>query len=67
MDGFKNFFHKHGGKVIGGTIALILACTSLYRFIIAIVFVIAGVWAGNYIQRNKESVKNKLKNVIDKM
>ena len=67
MDGFKSFFQKHGGKVIGGAIALVLACTSLYRFIIAVVFIIAGVWAGNYIQKNKELVKEKLKGIIDKM
>lgn len=67
MDGFGSFFQKFGGAIIGGIIALILACTHLYRFIIAILFVILGMWAGNYIQKNKELVKEKLKNLIDKM
>lgn len=67
MDGFGSFFQKFGGAIIGGIIALILACTNLYRFIIAILFVILGMWAGNYIQKNKELVKEKLKNLIDKM
>ena len=67
MDGFGNFFHKFGGAIIGGIIALVLACTSLYRFIIAIIFIVLGMWAGNYIQKNKETVKEKLKNLIDKM
>ncbi len=67
MDEFKNFFHKYGGMIIGGIIALILACTSLYRFIIAIIIIVLGAWSGNYIQKNKETVKEKLKNLIDKM
>lgn len=67
MEGFGNFFHKFGGALIGGIIAIILACTNLYRFIIAIIFVVLGAWLGNYIQRNKEDVKEKLKNIIDKM
>lgn len=67
MEGFGNFFQKFGGAIIGGIIALVLACTSFYRAIIAIIFVILGIWAGNYIQKNKEVVKEKLKNIIDKM
>ena len=67
MDEFKNFFQKYGGMLIGGIIALILACTSLYRFIIAIIFIVLGAWIGNYIQKNKATVKEKLKNLIDKM
>ena len=66
MDGFKSFFHKFGGAIIGGIIALVLACTSLYRFIIAIIFIILGAWAGNYVQKNKTNVKEKLKEFIDK-
>ena len=65
--GLKGFFEKYGGAIIGGIIALILACTSLYRVIIGIVLVVIGMWAGNYFQKNKESVKEKLKNLIDKM
>lgn len=67
MNEYGNFFQKFGGAIIGGIIALVLACTSLYRFIIAIIFIVLGMWAGNYIQKNKEIVKEKLKNLIDKM
>ena len=65
--GFKGFFQKFGGAIIGGIIALILACTSLYRVVIGIVLVAIGMWAGNYFQKNKEVVKEKLKSIIDKM
>ena len=67
MDGFKSFFQRYGGGIIGGIIALVLACSSLYRFIIAIIFIVLGAWSGNYIQKNKENVKETLKNLIDKM
>lgn len=66
-NGFKNFFQKFGGGIIGGLIALILACTSLYRIVIGIVLVVIGIWAGNYFQKNKEVVKERLKSLIDKM
>jgi uncharacterized membrane protein len=65
--GFKGFFQKFGGAIIGGLIALVLACTSLYRVVIGIVLVAIGMWAGNYFQKNKEVVKEKLKSLIDKM
>ena len=67
MDEFINFVKKYAGPIIGGIIALIMACTSLYRVTIAIVFVGFGIWAGHYIQKNKETIKEKLKNIIDKM
>ena len=65
--GFKGFFQKFGGAIIGGIIALVLACTSLYRVVIGIVLVAIGMCAGNYFQKNKEVVKEKLKSLIDKM
>jgi len=66
-NGFKGFFQKYGGGIIGGIIALVLACTNLYRVVIGIVLVVIGIWAGNYFQKNKDIVKEKLKNLIDKM
>ena len=67
MEDLKKFISKYWGAIIGGTIALILACTDLYRVVIAIVLIGMGIWAGNYFQHYKENVKNKLKKIIDKM
>ncbi len=67
MDSVIDFIRKHIGAILGGIIALIFACTNLYRFMIAIIFIVFGIWGGNYIQKNKENVKEKLKNIIDKM
>ena len=71
MDNFKAFCDKYGGAIIGFIVGIVLAillfCTELYKFIIAIALIIACVYFGNYIQRNKESVKEKTKNFIDKL
>ena len=77
MDNFKAFCDKYGGAIIGFIVGIVLAillfCTELYKFIIAIALIIAFaliiacVYFGNYIQRNKESVKEKTKNFIDKL
>ena len=67
MEDIKKFISKYWGAIIGGTIALILACTDLYRVVIGIVLIGMGIWAGNYFQHYKENVKNKLKSFIDKM
>ena len=61
-----NFVANYGGATIGGLIALILCFTQIYRLLIGIVIVLAGMFLGNYVQKNKDSVKEKLKEFIDK-
>ena len=71
MEDFKTFFGKYLGAIIGFIVGLVLAiillCTNLYKFIIGIALIIACVYFGNYIQQNKENVKEKTKNFIDKL
>ncbi len=67
MDGFKNFVSEYRGAIIGGIIAIIILCTRLYELIIGILLVIVGVFLGNYVQRNKDDVKEKIKNFIDRI
>ena len=67
MDEIKNFISKYIGAIIGAIIAIIILCTQLYDLIIWIVFICFGIFIGNYIQHNKTEVKEKLKNIIDKM
>lgn len=57
---------NYGGAIIGGLIALILCFTGLYKLLVTIVVVFAGIFLGNYIQKNKSAVKEKLKEFIDK-
>ena len=63
---FKNFCLEHRGAIIGGLIAIIIACTGLVQVFFAVVIIIFGIWLGNYVQKNKENVKEKLKKFIDK-
>lgn len=67
MDENNNFFIKNLGAIIGIIIALILACTSLYRLVIVIMAVVGGAYVGRYIQYNKEEAKDKMKSFIDKL
>lgn len=66
MDDFKKFLSKYWGGILGAIIAIILACTGLYKFIVVVVLIVLGIWLGNYFQHNKNDVKTKLKNFIDK-
>ena len=66
FDDFKNFCIKYKGAVLGALIAIILVCTGILDIIIALGIIVLGMILGNYVQRNKEIVKEKLKNFIDK-
>jgi uncharacterized membrane protein len=64
--GLNEFIAQYGGATIGGIIALILCFTELYKILVCIVIVLAGIFIGNYVQKNKTIVKEKLKSFIDK-
>lgn len=63
---FFKFLTNHTGAIIGGLIAIIIAFTDLTEIMLKIIIVALGIWLGNYIQKNKNSVKEKLKHWIDK-
>lgn len=67
MDGFKAFFAEYGGAILGGIIAILILCTGFYKLIVGIILIVLGIFVGNYVQKNKYDVKEKIKNFIDKM
>ena len=67
MEEFKNFIKEYCGAIIGGLVALIILWTRLYELIIGIILISIGVFVGNYIQKNKYDVKEKIKKFIDKI
>lgn len=71
MNDLKDIGNKYGGAIIGFLVglalAIILFCTDLYKIITGILLVIACVYFGNYIQKNKDHVKESTKNFIDKL
>ena len=67
MEDFKNFLINFRGAIIGGLIALIALLLNLHTVLMWILIIIAGILIGNYVQHNKEFVKDKLKSYIDKL
>ena len=67
MGNFKDFVSEYKGAIIGGIIALIVLFTRLHELIIGIILICIGIFLGNYVQRNKYDVKEKLKSFIDRM
>lgn len=67
MNGFKEFVKQYRGAIIGIIIAILILITRLHDLILAIVVLVLGAFIGNYVQQNKDFVKTKLKNFIDKM
>lgn len=67
MNGFKDFWNQYKGAIIGVVIAILILITRLHDLILAIVVLFLGAFIGNYVQQNKDFVKTKLKNFIDKM
>lgn len=67
MNGFKEFVKEYSGAIIGALLAIIILCTRLYEVIIGILLISVGIFLGNYVQRNKEEVKEKLKALLDRI
>lgn len=67
MDNFKQFWLQYRGAIIGAIIAVVILFTRLYSVIIALILIAVCMYAGYYIQNNKNEVKEKLKKFIDKL
>ncbi len=67
MNEIRDFFMKYRGSILGALIAILILCTGFYRLIIGIILVGMGIYVGNYVQANKNEVKDKLKKFIDKL
>ncbi len=67
MKEIKDFLMKFRGAIIGAIIAILILCTGLYKLMIGIILIGMGIYVGNYVQINKDDVKEKLKKFIDKL
>jgi len=67
MEDFKSFLIRYRGAIIGGLIALIALLLNLHKVLVWIAIIVVGIIIGNYVQNNKEFVKDKLKSYIDKL
>ena len=46
---------------------VIFTIIKIYNLIVAIILIVIGAFAGNYVQQNKQYVKDKIKQFIDRM
>ncbi len=60
------YVKEYKGAIIGGILALVFIATGLSKLLIGLVVVAVGVFLGHYVQNNKDSVKQTLKEFIDK-
>jgi uncharacterized membrane protein len=67
MEKFLQFVIDNKYPIIGFIVATVLIATGLYKLIIPIALIILGIYGGIYFQKNKEEVKEKIKNFIDKL
>jgi len=63
---FAWFVKEYKGAIIGGVIALLFMATGLSKLIIGLAVLALGMFAGYYVQNNKEHVKEVLRNFIEK-
>lgn len=63
---FAWYVKEYKGAIIGGLIALVFIATGLSKLLIGLIVIAIGIILGNYIQNNKDSVKQTLKEFIDK-
>ena len=67
MEKVKQFLIKFRGAISGGIVAISALILKLHKALIVILVVVAGILLWNYVQHNKEFVKEKLKTYIDKL
>lgn len=67
MNDLKKFMSEYGGMIIGIIVAIVLLLTKFYLLIISIILIVVCGYAGHYFQHNKDNVKDRLKNFIDKL
>ena len=67
MEEIKKFIKDYCGAIIGGLVAVLILCTGLYKLVVGIILITIGIFVGNYVQKNKDDVKDKLKKFIVKM
>ena len=61
-----NFIEKHAGFIIGALIGLILVLLDWTAVLINVIIIVFLGFAGKYVQGNKDVVKGKIKNLIEK-
>ena len=67
MESLKKIVTQYKGAIIGIIIAILILITRLHDLILAIMLLILCAIIGNYVQQNKEKVKNVIRGFLDKV
>lgn len=66
MEQFKEFLVKYRGAIAGGIVAIIALMLKIHEILIGCLIILAGIFIGNYVQQNKEIVKDKIRKIVDR-
>ncbi len=66
MENLQEIWNNYKGAIIGILIAVVIWFTKLYNLILVLILIALCAFLGNYIQKNKEDVKTKIKDIIDR-
>ncbi len=67
MEEIIEFIKKYKYPIVGAIIAILVLITDFYKVLVVIALIVLGAYIGYYFQTHKESVKEKLRKIIDKM
>lgn len=66
MEKIRDFIIRYRGAILGGIVAIILLVLRIHEILIAALIIAAGILAGNYVQQNKEKVKESIRRAVDR-
>ena len=66
MEKIKNFCIKYFGAIIGTAVSIVFLALGIYKILFAALIIISGAIIGNYIQKNGEFVKEKIKSIVER-
>lgn len=67
MEKFLQFISDYRYPIIGVIVAIILIVSGIYNYIIPVALIFGGIYFGLYFQKNKDELKEKIKDFVDKL
>ena len=61
------YVKEYKGAIIGGVVALLCTAIGISQLLLSLVVIAVGIFLGHYIQNHKDTVKETLKEFIDKI
>lgn len=65
LEKIKNLWSTYKGACIGAIVALLFIWTGLFTVLVYLLVIAAGIFVGNYVQLNKDVIKEKYKAFLE--